>query len=129
MDKNIGCWFEIPVSDMTRAVAFYETVFNCKIEIHNLGKEIMGWFPYSINPNAANAGGSLNYSPEHYKPSKNGTLIYLTSLTNDVADELSRVEAAGGKVLSKKKLITEEIGYMGMFMDTEGNRIGLYSKP
>lgn len=127
MDKNIGCWFEIPVSQMDRAVRFYETVFKCKIELHEFRNEIMGWFPYAKNRNAPNAGGSLNYSPEHYKPSAHGTLIYLTSLANDVADELSRVEAAGGKVLSKKKLITEEIGYMGLFEDSEGNRIGLHS--
>lgn len=127
MEKNIGCWFEIPVLDMNRAVAFYEHVFGFKIEVHNLGTEIMGWFPYSKNPNASNAGGSLNYSPNHYKPSADGTLIYLASQKNDLSDELSRVEVAGGKVLMSKKMITEEIGFMGMFLDSEGNRIALHS--
>ena len=127
MERNIGCWFEIPVNDMDRAVDFYEAVFKCNIELHHLGNEIMGWFPYAKDRNAPNAGGSLIYGPKHYVPSENGTLIYLTSFSNDVSVELSRVEAAGGEVLATKKLISEEIGYMGLFKDTEGNRIGLYS--
>ena len=128
MIKNVGCWFEIPVSDMNRAVAFYESVFNFKIEVRNFGEELMGWFPFAKDPNAANCGGSLIYNPKHYNPSPHGILIYLASQTDDVNDELSRVAEAGGKIIVPKKLITEEIGYMGAFIDTEGNRISVHSK-
>jgi predicted enzyme related to lactoylglutathione lyase len=41
---------------------------------------------------------------------------------------LDKVEAAGEKVLMPKKQISEDIGYMGMFLDTEGNRIAIHSK-
>ncbi|MDP3313987.1 VOC family protein [Lutibacter sp.] len=127
MKSNIGCWFEIPVENMDRAVKFYETVFNFKINVQNFGELLMGWFPLAEDKNAPNTGGSLIYNPTYYKPGTNGTLIYLASQTNDVSDELGRVEAAGGKVIVSKKIISEEIGYMGAFIDSEGNRIAVHS--
>lgn len=128
MKQNVVCWFEIPVLDMDRAVKFYEEVFQFKIDVQTFGKELMGWFPFPNDHEAANAGGSLIYNPDYYKPNPNGVLIYFASQTNDVSDELSRVEAAGGKVIVEKRQITEEIGFMGAFIDTEGNRIALHSR-
>jgi len=127
MKANMACWFEIPVSDMNRAVNFYETVFNIKITIQNFGDEVMGWFPASEDKTAPNASGSLIYNPKYYKPGTSGVLLYLASQTNDVNDELSRIEKAGGKVIVEKTQITPEIGFMGAFIDTEGNRIALHS--
>jgi len=42
---------------------------------------------------------------------------------------LDKVQAAGGKVIVPKTEISPEYGYMGVFLDTEGNRIGLHSIP
>lgn len=128
MEQNVVCWFEIPVNDMDRAVAFYEAVFQFKIHVQTFGKELMGWFPGSEDQSAPNAGGSLIYNPEYYKPSPHGVIVYFASRKNDVNDELSRVEAAGGKVIVPKTQINEEIGFMGAFIDTEGNRIALHSR-
>ena len=55
-------------------------------------------------------------------------LIYFTAQSGDLSNELEKVEPAGGKVLMQKKLITEDIGYMGLFIDTEGNRIAIHSR-
>jgi len=41
--------------------------------------------------------------------------------------ELDRVEAAGGKIGLEKTKISDENGFMGMFIDTEGNRVALHS--
>ena len=128
MKENVGCWFEIPVENMDRAVKFYEVVFNFKIDVQDFGGELMGWFPFAKEKGAANAGGSLIQNLKYYKPSTNGTLIYFASQTDDVNDELSRVEGAGGKLIVEKRLIAPEIGYMGAFIDTEGNRIAVHSK-
>ncbi|PHQ56814.1 MAG: glyoxalase [Lutibacter sp.] len=127
MDSNVVCWFEIPVENMQRAVKFYEQVFNFKISVQELGEELMGWFPFSKDKFASNAPGSLIYNPNYYKPSSNGALIYFSSQTNNVTDELSRVEEAGGKVIVEKRLISKEIGFMGAFIDSEGNRIAVHS--
>lgn len=125
MKNNVVGWFEIPVKDMERAIKFYETVFGFKLERHKLGPLDMAWFPF-VEGNGAM--GSLVYNEEFYKPSTDGTLVYFTSHSGDLAIELSRIEKAGGKVIQPKTLITEEIGYMALFNDTEGNRIALHSR-
>ena len=71
--------------------------------------------------------GSLVQHKE-YKPSQEGTLIYFTSPSENLQNEMNKIEAAGGKILMQKKLITEDIGYMGLFVDSEGNRIAIHSK-
>jgi predicted enzyme related to lactoylglutathione lyase len=39
----------------------------------------------------------------------------------------SRVVPAGGRVVLEKTFLADEAGYLGMFFDTEGNKIGLQS--
>ena len=118
-------WFEIPVNDMDRAIAFYETVFDCKLNKQVMGDFQMAWFPFSQNGKGAE--GSLVYHKEFYETSGHaGSLIYFSS--EDCGVELARVENAGGKIQFSKRLIAPDIGYMGVFWDSEGNRIALHSQ-
>jgi len=121
-------WFEIPVANMDRAVAFYNEVFQIEIAVHDMGELIMGWFPFAEDPESKGASGSLVYHKESYKPSTEGTLVYFTSRTGDINDEIGRIEKAGGKILQVKTQISEDHGYMGLFLDTEGNRVALHSQ-
>lgn len=123
---NILCWFEISVSDMDRAIKFYETVFGIKLSRNQMGPLDMAWFPW--NDKGKGSAGSLVFNKEFYKPSADGTLVYFSSQKGDLNDELSRVEKAGGKVIQPRTLIAEDIGYMAIFLDTEGNRIALHSR-
>lgn len=127
MDINMISWFELPVSDMDRAQKFYETVFNVKISIQEFGGILMGWFPPAEDITAPGISGSL-VKNEHYKPSSShGALVYFNSQSGDLGIELSRVENAGGKILQDKTLISNDIGYMAVFLDSEGNRVALYN--
>jgi len=118
-------WFEIPVTDMPRAKAFYEAVFEVAIEVHQMGELEMGWFPMAEGKKGA--AGSLVKHPDFYHPSSTaGVVIYFTCPEMDA--NLERVTRAGGTVLQPKKAIGEGFGYMGLFLDTEGNRIALHSK-
>lgn len=120
-------WFEIPVTDMNRAVRFYEKVFEVHLVRKPMGGLDMAWFPGKLGVTGAN--GSLIHHPRHYSPSStDGVLIYFTSQAGDLEQELGRVEGAGGKVLQPKTLISKEIGYMALFLDTEGNRLALHSR-
>lgn len=120
-------WFEIPVTDMNRAVRFYEKIFEIVLQRQPMGGLDMSWFPWKEGGTGTN--GSLIHHPRHYSPSStDGVLIYFTAQSGDLNNELSRVEAAGGRVLQTKTLINEEIGYMALFLDTEGNRLALHSK-
>ena len=116
-------WFEIPVADMARAIVFYEKVFDCKLDRQPMGPLDMAWFPW--NHEGKGAGGSLVKYEEFYTPSANGVQIYFSC--EDVETEINKVTAAGGKVVSYKKEIAPGIGFMALFMDTEGNRIALHS--
>lgn len=117
-------WFEIPVTDMDRAKKFYDTVFDIEISIHNLDGLKMGWFP--VAPDKKGITGSL-VEHESYVPSAtDGAVLYFTSA--NVANELDRVIAAGGKILQNKKPIGEGHGFMAVFLDCEGNRIALHSQ-
>lgn len=127
MNKNVVGWFEIPVENMERAIKFYETVFDFKLSRNQMGPLDMAWFPWQENADAAGAGGSLVCHKDFYKPSENGTLVYFTSPSGDLQNELSKIENAGGKVFVQKTQISPTHGFMAVFHDTEGNRVALHS--
>lgn len=116
-------WFEISVSDFGRAKKFYEEIFSITMD----GSEMMGmkmaYFPADMM--GGKVGGGLCQGPFH-KPSADGVKVYLNG-NPDLENALSKVEAAGGQVTMPKTKISDEIGYMAFFLDTEGNIIGLHS--
>jgi len=117
-------WFEIPVSNMDRAILFYNAIFQIKIGKQTFDGTEMGWFPF--DGNGKGAAGSLIKNNKHYKPSSSdGILVYFSC--SNVNDELSRIEKAGGKTVQLKTQISENHGYMATFLDSEGNRIALHS--
>jgi len=124
MEENAVGWFEIPVTDMQRAIKFYETVLNIKLTHQNFGGLEMAWFPHG---KGYGAGGALVFDKSFYTPSEQGTLVYLTAHSGDLQNELARAEKAGVKVVQQKKQISPEHGYMALIIDSEGNRIALHS--
>lgn len=122
MKDNVVGWFEIPVTDMERAAKFYEAVFEIKIQLQDFQDVQMGWFPF--NEAAPGAAGALVKHADYIPSESQGVLIYFSA--TDIISELSSVKAAGGKVLQEKTLISEDIGYMALFLDLEGNRIALH---
>jgi uncharacterized protein len=118
-------WFEIPVNDMSRAIKFYEEVFDVKTSRNPMGEFDMAFFPW-IEDGQGSPGALVKHN-NHYETSNHaGVLIYF--LSDDITTELNKVEKAGGKILQPKTLIAAQIGYMAMFEDSEGNRIALYAK-
>jgi len=124
MKTNMVGWFEIPVSNMDRATKFYEEVFGVKLYVDQFGPVLMGWFPH--DDKKYGAGGALVYNEDFYKPSSDGSLVYFNS--SDCAIEVGKIENAGGYVVQGKTMISDEIGYMALFTDTEGNRVAIHSK-
>jgi uncharacterized protein len=121
--ENSLNWFEIPVADMARAKKFYETIFGIEMPEQEMMGMKMAFFP-SEDMNGKVSGG-LVQGPMH-KPSADGAKIYLNG-NPDLSIALGKVEAAGGKVLMPKTKISDEIGYMAFFTDTEGNAGALHS--
>ena len=125
MNNNVVGWFEIPVTNMDRAIKFYEEVFDFKLSRHILGPIDMAWFP--AMEDGPGTPGSLVYNERAYKPSMDGVLIYFTAQSGDLSIELGKVEKSGGKILLPKTQISTEVGYMALLTDSEGNRIALHS--
>ena len=121
--KNAVAWFEIPAKDLKRAKTFYESIFGFEMIDMDLGDELkMTMFPVEEE----GVGGALCEHEEYYKPSKNGALVYL-SADPDLKRVLDKVEKSGGKILQPKTKITDDYGFMAIFVDSEGNRIALHS--
>ena len=127
MENNILGWFEIPVTNMDRAVRFYESVFGLELQRNNMDALEMAWFPWKEN--APGSPGSLVYHKDFYSPSsEKGVLIYLTSPSGDLNNDQAAIEKSGGRIVVPKKQISEDYGYMMVFIDSEGNRIALHSR-
>lgn len=114
-------WFEIPVMDFGRAKKFYNTIFSFEMQEQKMGDFLMGFFP----ADQSGVSGAICHG-EGYKPSKEGTLIYLNA-DGRIDDVIGRIEKAGGKIVMPKSLVTDEIGYIAYFTDTEGNKVALHS--
>jgi len=115
-------WFEIPVSELTRAKQFYETVFDIPLEEHEMGPLRMAWFP--MKEGVMGATGSLVLA-DGYTPSHTGTLVYFS--VADIEQVSQKATVHGGKVLQPKMSIGE-YGFIALLEDSEGNRIGVHSR-
>jgi len=115
-------WFEIPVSELTRAKQFYETVLNIQLEEHEMGPLRMAWFP--MKEDLMGAAGSLVLA-DGYTPSHTGTLVYFS--VADIEHVSQNAARHGGKVLQSKMSIGE-YGFIALLEDSEGNRIGVHSR-
>lgn len=114
-------WFEIPVKDMARAKAFYGAVLGQPLQ-DMPGSD--GNYVF-LHSDENGVGGALS-SHESMEPAgSKGVVIYLNG-GDDLAGPLGRVAAAGGSV-TQEKMSIGEFGFIGMFMDSEGNHIGLHS--
>lgn len=118
--SNAINWFELPANNFERAKEFYGKVLNAELQEMEMNGTKMGFFP----SDQQGVGGCITYGNGN-KPNAEGSLIYLNG-GDDLSAPLSRVEAAGGKVIMPKTSIGEN-GHMAMFMDTEGNRVAFHS--
>ncbi len=113
--------FEIPATNFTRAKDFYSTLFNTEMHVQSIMGSQMAFFNAPDN----GVSGAI-CTGEGYEPSKVGTLPYLNG-GEDLENVLQKVPEAGGEILMPKTHVSEEVGYVAMFLDTEGNRIALHS--
>jgi predicted enzyme related to lactoylglutathione lyase len=119
-------WFEIPSIDLSRAQKFYESVFSMTMIPLDTPNIKMRMFP--VESHTSVTGAVVNSDGFHKPSATEGPLIYLNA-NPDVQGVLDKVEAAGGKIIVPKTLISPEYGYIAVFTDTEGNRVGLHSVP
>lgn len=120
--SKVVAWFEIPSVDFERAVRFYETALDVRLNRQEVGGQPIAIFGYEEPA----TGGAIVHSPS-MKPTNDGVLVYLNAQPN-VDAVLARVEQAGGKTDGPVIKLPQDIGYIAFFTDTEGNRLGLHSR-
>jgi len=111
--------FEIPVTDMERAVAFYEAVFGYRLTRKAVDGYDMAFLPRADGQ--PGASGALAKG-DVYRPSHDGPVIYFD--VPDIDAVLARATARGSQVLYPKKDIGAA-GFVAEIEDSEGNRIAL----
>ena len=120
--KSAINWFEIPVADFERSVKFYSDILDFEMPTRQMGDNQMGFFEHV---QGEGIGGAIVHG-DGYVPSFDGTLVYLNA-GDDLQQVLDRVEAAGGEVFQPKMEIGENIGYLALITDPDGNRVALHS--
>ncbi len=114
-------WFEIPAQNFQRAVAFYNAVYEIDMHCIEMNGYWMGLFP------EVNGVGGAVIAGDGCIPSDRGPIIYLNA-GDDLNIMLARIETAGGRTLMGKTPIGANGGYFALFMDSEGNKLALFSK-
>lgn len=116
---NVAVWFEIPVTDMDRAKAFYAAVVGSPLEDEEGGPNPMAMFK-----GASDASVSGHLYPG--RPAQSGTGITIHLAVDDVEKAMSRVTANGGQVVSP--VIAIPAGRFSYCLDPDGNSFGVFSR-
>jgi uncharacterized protein len=122
INSNPAGWFDLTVANLDRAKKFYETVFNLKLTDLPVEWGKQSLFPF--NHESPNISGALVEKAD-FTPGSNNTVIYFE--TEDCVTEEKRIEQAGGKIL-QPKINIGEFGFISIFIDSEGNTVGLHSR-
>jgi predicted enzyme related to lactoylglutathione lyase len=121
LNPNVPAWFEISTVDLDRAQRFYETILDVKLQRENMGDGTMAVFPYGGKPNTS---GCLIHADDS-EPSVQGCVIYLS--VDDLIPVLERAVAHGGDTIVPRTALPGDMGFFAQFIDSEGNRVGLWS--
>lgn len=116
--RNPVVWSEIPVTEMARAIRFYNTVLKTELREEKDGPNPMAMFPAQDRD-----GISGHLYPG--KPAARGTgpTIHL-AVPDTVEAAMERLTGAGGEVVSP--VIEIPAGRFAYCLDPDGNSIGLF---
>jgi predicted enzyme related to lactoylglutathione lyase len=121
LQPSVPAWFEIPARDLDRAVRFYETVLEA-----SLARETAGAMELAVFPHQKPGASGAVVRARGYEPAESGSVVYLN--LDDIRPALERVPRAGGTVLLARTALPDEIGFFAQIRDSEGNRVGLFSR-
>lgn len=118
--EHFTVWAEIPVIDIDRAIAFYNTVFNTDMTKDDSGPNPMAMFP---TDNGTGVAGHIY--PGTPAVEGTGPTIHF-SIPDTLEETTARVKSAGGKVLSEAFEIPG--GKFIYCQDPDGNSISLFAR-
>ncbi len=111
-------WFDVPATDLGRAMNFYTKV---------LDVEITEEFPdVAVMSHGQGEVAGCLFKSEEIQPSDQGTLLYF-NVDGRLDAAVAAVEECGGSVKEPPHPIGE-FGHRAIVIDSEGNRIALHSE-
>lgn len=139
MEHSAIVWIQIPAQNLKRAVTFYEEIFDASFFL-----EVLNGIPHAIFKDGKKVKKLINgaiIKKENYQNNSLGPVLYFNA-TGNFETIMELIEEYGGKISTPKKLITAQEdndtftipntyidgrpGYFAHFIDSEGNRMGLY---
>jgi uncharacterized protein len=120
VDDNLVVWASIPAGDFARALKFYEHVLGIEMAQPFEGQQV-------AVPAAGSAGQvAFDLSAGDTQPGgESGPTVYFGS-GGDIHAMAKRVEEAGGRIVMPPTDMGEMVGIICMFIDSEGNRVGIH---
>ena len=119
--KSYISMFEIPATDISRAINFYQALLDIKIDKMEVEGMQMGILPYE-----GQLVTGVIIQADGYKPSADGVTMYLNAGEN-LQVVLDRVEKNGGQIILPKTAHADESGFFAILLDSEGNKMALNS--
>ena len=116
---NAVVWCEIPVRDMRRAMAFYESVFGYRLSLDESGPIPEAVFPHKEAKGAANG----HLCPGTPAAPGSGPTLHMP-VPGKLEEAMERCEAAGGAVVGP--VIEIPPGRFVHARDPDGNSLGLF---
>ncbi|MEM9190998.1 MAG: VOC family protein [Myxococcota bacterium] len=116
--KNVAVWFEIPVTDLERAKAFYSAVTDIPLKEQAPGPKPIAVFETS-DPEGGIAGHLYPGTPAP----EGGQTVHL-AVKSPLEEALQRVKEHGGQVLSD--IISIPAGRFAYCEDPDGNSVGFF---
>jgi predicted enzyme related to lactoylglutathione lyase len=110
------CYLEIPANKADDAAAFYSSIFGWKVRQRGDGTLAFD--------DAGSVSGT--WVKEEDRAPDERTRVYI--MVDSIAEALTQIRAAGGKVLAPRKEIGPNMGAFAAFADPAGNEFGLYEE-
>lgn len=140
MEHGLISWIQIPSKNLARAAKFYEDVFNASFFFEELNGIPHAIFKVNTSGKKMLNGAIIEIESTH-DLGRGGCVLFIDA-TGNFENIMRQIEEHGGKVTIRKTLITNKSndntfvipntyidnkpGYYAHFIDSEGNKMGLY---
>lgn len=118
-------WFEIPADNLARVGDFYCKVFNWQVP--KMGENAH----FALSVKADDYGNPLEVGGInggfHLRANEHDKSPVINIKVDDINSKLASIEAAGGKIIQPRTIVSEYGLAIALFSDTEGNLMGIYS--
>ena len=111
------CYLEIPAHRAEDSAGFYSSIFGWKVR--NRGDGSL----------AFDDAGSVSGTWIKHANRTPGAQTRIYIMVDSITDALRRIEGAGGKVVTPRTDIGQNMGAFATFVDPVGNEFGLYEEP